>query len=277
MHAPSTNIMDFAEVVPKRILQIMNEPGLTRENVASHLQVIFSSLASCCDFRILFSISGCLFVLQKFRSGLKKKKKMEKLSQVCSTDTTSCTSTRHYTLCSTTKTAPIRGLSRMPIATYSLPKPEISTPNFINQKHLFLNQNHCDIILQKDPCTTQMLVPLLPANVTPPPDYPTLTADFHVVRFPAFHQRITVPDECTETMTKQFVQTSFPAMVPGSLISPYSCFSGPSYLMPGDVSSEMSPVSDFVSGGNLAGSTPGLMLFLFNTCKILYMVLCTIS
>lgn len=28
-----------AEAVPKRILELMNVPGLTRENVASHLQV----------------------------------------------------------------------------------------------------------------------------------------------------------------------------------------------------------------------------------------------
>lgn len=31
----------FAEAVPKRILELMNVPGLTRENVASHLQVQF--------------------------------------------------------------------------------------------------------------------------------------------------------------------------------------------------------------------------------------------
>lgn len=29
-----------AEAVPKKILELMNVPGLTRENVASHLQVI---------------------------------------------------------------------------------------------------------------------------------------------------------------------------------------------------------------------------------------------
>jgi len=29
------------EAVPKRILELMNVPGLTRENVASHLQVGF--------------------------------------------------------------------------------------------------------------------------------------------------------------------------------------------------------------------------------------------
>lgn len=28
-----------AEAVPKKILELMNVPGLTRENVASHLQV----------------------------------------------------------------------------------------------------------------------------------------------------------------------------------------------------------------------------------------------
>ena len=31
----------FLEVVPKRILEEMNVPGLTKENVASHLQVRF--------------------------------------------------------------------------------------------------------------------------------------------------------------------------------------------------------------------------------------------
>ena len=29
----------FPEAVPKKILELMNVPGLTRENVASHLQV----------------------------------------------------------------------------------------------------------------------------------------------------------------------------------------------------------------------------------------------
>ena len=31
----------ISEAVPKRILELMNVPGLTRENVASHLQVCF--------------------------------------------------------------------------------------------------------------------------------------------------------------------------------------------------------------------------------------------
>lgn len=33
-----------AEAVPKKILEIMNEPGLSRENVASHLQVNSTSV-----------------------------------------------------------------------------------------------------------------------------------------------------------------------------------------------------------------------------------------
>ena len=35
-----------AEIVPKRILEIMNVQGLTRENIASHLQVRLSPLSS---------------------------------------------------------------------------------------------------------------------------------------------------------------------------------------------------------------------------------------
>lgn len=31
-----------AEAVPKKILELMNVPGLTRENVASHLQVCWN-------------------------------------------------------------------------------------------------------------------------------------------------------------------------------------------------------------------------------------------
>ena len=34
----------ISEAVPKRILELMNVPGLTRENVASHLQVWFFPL-----------------------------------------------------------------------------------------------------------------------------------------------------------------------------------------------------------------------------------------
>ena len=36
-----TIVCDFAEAVPRKILDIMNVQGLTRENVASHLQVSF--------------------------------------------------------------------------------------------------------------------------------------------------------------------------------------------------------------------------------------------
>jgi SHAQKYF class myb-like DNA-binding protein len=32
-------VASFAEAVPKKILDLMNVDGLTRENVASHLQV----------------------------------------------------------------------------------------------------------------------------------------------------------------------------------------------------------------------------------------------
>lgn len=45
----------ISEAVPKRILELMNVPGLTRENVASHLQVYFiptyqSSMLACDNF-----------------------------------------------------------------------------------------------------------------------------------------------------------------------------------------------------------------------------------
>lgn len=43
----------ISEAVPKRILELMNVPGLTRENVASHLQVCFvptyQSFMLACD------------------------------------------------------------------------------------------------------------------------------------------------------------------------------------------------------------------------------------
>ena len=32
-------LLYYAGAVPKRILEVMNMPGLTRDNVASHLQV----------------------------------------------------------------------------------------------------------------------------------------------------------------------------------------------------------------------------------------------
>lgn len=34
-------VNSYPEAVPKKIVEIMNEPGLTREHVASHLQVCF--------------------------------------------------------------------------------------------------------------------------------------------------------------------------------------------------------------------------------------------
>lgn len=36
-------IILLAEAVPKKILDLMNDEKLTRENVASHLQVFFSA------------------------------------------------------------------------------------------------------------------------------------------------------------------------------------------------------------------------------------------
>ncbi|XP_020251157.1 two-component response regulator ORR21-like [Asparagus officinalis] len=36
--------LGIEKAVPKRILELMNVPGLTRENVASHLQVLYSEL-----------------------------------------------------------------------------------------------------------------------------------------------------------------------------------------------------------------------------------------
>ena len=55
----------ISEAVPKRILELMNVPGLTRENVASHLQVCFFPLLlsifhhSLCSFTFLFFFNSC--------------------------------------------------------------------------------------------------------------------------------------------------------------------------------------------------------------------------
>jgi hypothetical protein len=43
LHHAYICIIFYAEAVPKKILELMNVPGLTRENVASHLQVWFPS------------------------------------------------------------------------------------------------------------------------------------------------------------------------------------------------------------------------------------------
>lgn len=40
-------IVHLTEVGPKKILDLMNVPWLTRENVASHLQVFLSFCAMC--------------------------------------------------------------------------------------------------------------------------------------------------------------------------------------------------------------------------------------
>lgn len=52
----SNLLPSISEAVPKRILELMNVPGLTRENVASHLQVWISLL-------YVVVISGILFDL----------------------------------------------------------------------------------------------------------------------------------------------------------------------------------------------------------------------
>lgn len=53
LHSQCLNaILLLAEAVPKRILDLMNVEGLTRENVASHLQVLHQ--------QHLFHIIPCL-------------------------------------------------------------------------------------------------------------------------------------------------------------------------------------------------------------------------
>ena len=44
------SILLLAEAVPKRILDLMNVEGLTRENVASHLQVLHQQKPFCTCF-----------------------------------------------------------------------------------------------------------------------------------------------------------------------------------------------------------------------------------
>ena len=44
------NMFLLAEAVPKRILDLMNVEGLTRENVASHLQVLHQQNTLCTSF-----------------------------------------------------------------------------------------------------------------------------------------------------------------------------------------------------------------------------------
>lgn len=48
----------FVEAVPKRILELMNVPSLTRENVASHLQVFLLTQMQLdfCTIYVLFFI-----------------------------------------------------------------------------------------------------------------------------------------------------------------------------------------------------------------------------
>jgi SHAQKYF class myb-like DNA-binding protein len=47
-HAEALVVTSRAEAVPKRILDLMNVEGLTRENVASHLQVRSLFMCSQC-------------------------------------------------------------------------------------------------------------------------------------------------------------------------------------------------------------------------------------
>ena len=59
----------ISEAVPKRILELMNVPGLTRENVASHLQVWFFPTPQTsiipCAFSFLIFVSRPLWVLMQ--------------------------------------------------------------------------------------------------------------------------------------------------------------------------------------------------------------------
>jgi len=48
------NDCSLAEVGPKKILDLMNVPGLTRENVASHLQVWQISCSNSNIFYVIF-------------------------------------------------------------------------------------------------------------------------------------------------------------------------------------------------------------------------------
>lgn len=66
----------ISEAVPKRILELMNVPGLTRENVASHLQVWFfptsqTSIIPCAFSFLIFVSRLPLWVLMQAFSVIK--------------------------------------------------------------------------------------------------------------------------------------------------------------------------------------------------------------
>lgn len=52
--------MCLAEVGPKKILDLMNVPWLTRENVASHLQV--DTLGFCCQVKLFIYFPSFMFL-----------------------------------------------------------------------------------------------------------------------------------------------------------------------------------------------------------------------
>jgi hypothetical protein len=52
------NYCCLAEVGPKKILDLMNVPGLTRENVASHLQVRQISYSNSNIFLMFYSLEN---------------------------------------------------------------------------------------------------------------------------------------------------------------------------------------------------------------------------
>lgn len=66
---PALPTCDFSlsgtEAVPKRILELMNVPGLTRENVASHLQV-------CKTFFKDISQPHCFYIQLLFHTFINK-------------------------------------------------------------------------------------------------------------------------------------------------------------------------------------------------------------
>lgn len=72
----------ISEAVPKRILELMNVPGLSRENVASHLQVgcilPYLSHMLCC-FGICFIIFAFIVVQKQNNENINIYPLMQKL------------------------------------------------------------------------------------------------------------------------------------------------------------------------------------------------------
>ncbi|KAA8535574.1 hypothetical protein F0562_030577 [Nyssa sinensis] len=246
LHRKFVDAVQYLEVdkaVPKKILELMNERELSRENVASHLQ--------------------------KYRNLLRKEKKKASMSQEGDRNVDSNKTHRHLSN-ATSLSSHCHGLNAV---NHHYRSGEQSTSNagmcsfgdrfqtygssLVNTRPFFIPLNSQDMMLQRNPLPPQMgdqPIPVL-RNVPPAPilvTNPCPQLEYNGITLNSIRARRKMIDDYVEICSRvpNFgACQSGPSSLPFIGSAPYSCppgafnIVGASFQMPGDASTQMNLIS----------------------------------